>query len=264
VQPFRLGAFRLTALRDAQHIVDNDGKVFGLDAGPAAVAGVLKAAGAPADRITLGVDALLVRMPGHVALLDSGYGAGVHGALQQSVAMAGVSPAEVTDVLMTHSHPDHVGGLATPDGRPAFPSAVIRMSSAEWAFMQAQGRTKALAAIIAPQVRTFQPGQMVLPGITAIGIPGHTPGHVGYEIVSAGQRLIDIGDSAHSSIVSLAKPDWSVGFDNDRDLGRTRRREILARLAKSREWVFSPHFPFPGVGHIVSSGDHYIWKPGLP
>lgn len=263
-QPFQLGSFQLFALRDALNVLDNDGKVFGVDAGPAAVARTLQAAGAPTDRITLAVDALLVKEPGRILLLDTGLGPSAHGVLMQSLALAGVEPSQVTTVLITHAHLDHVGGLVTADGKLAFPNATIRMSAKEWAWLQAQPRLSALAQVLAPRVKTFEPGQVVAPGVTAVAIPGHTPGHTGYEIASGGQRLLDMGDTAHSSIVSLAEPDWIIGYDNDPAAGRASRRAMLTRLAASHEPVFAPHFPFPGVGQVVAAGHGFVWSPGLP
>jgi glyoxylase-like metal-dependent hydrolase (beta-lactamase superfamily II) len=260
---FRLGELQLTALADNQFAFPNDGKIFGVDAGPAAVSAVLAKAGAPTDTVTVRVDALLVRGQGHVVLLDTGAGLSVHGVLQQSLAKAGVTPDQVTDVLITHSHFDHIGGLVGADGRPAFPKAAIRMSANEWAYLQTQDGSKAIAQAIAPQVKTFEPGQTVVPGITAVGLYGHTPGHVAYEIVSGGERLLDIGDSAHSSIVSLAEPGWIMQFDKDAQAGKAQRIDLLTRLSKSHEVIFAPHFPFPGVGRVEPQGQGFVWKPTL-
>ena len=256
-----LGSFTLTALRDELNVVPNDGSVFGKDVGPAAVASTLAAARAPTGQVTLGVDALLVRMPNRIILIDSGLGPKIGGRLMASLAQASVSPTAVTDVLITHSHPDHVGGLVTAGGASVFPKAIIRMSAAEWAWMQQQAGQAALVRAIRPQVRPFEPGRPLLPGITPIAIAGHTPGHVGYEIASNGRRLIDIGDTAHSSIVSLADPDWLIGYDGDPQTGKASRRAILTRLAASRELVFAPHFPFPGFGRVVAKGQGFAWAP---
>lgn len=256
-----LGTFTLTALRDAENIVPNDGSVFGTNSKPAAVSRVLAAAGARPDHVALGVDALLVRMPGHVVLIDSGLGAGAHGALMDSLKQADVKPAMVTDVLLTHSHPDHAGGLVTATGAPAFPRAAIRMSTAEWAWMRSRPDSATLVRAIGEQVRAFVPGKPLLPGIMPIAIAGHTPGHVGYEISSNGRHLLDIGDTAHSSIVSLADPDWTISYDGDQAVGARSRRAVLGRLATSRELVFAPHFPFPGFGRIVSRGNGFAWVP---
>jgi glyoxylase-like metal-dependent hydrolase (beta-lactamase superfamily II) len=261
---FRLGKLELWSLRDSALIVPNDGSVFGKNTTPAAVAQVLSAAGAPTDKIPLDIDVLMIRIPGHLVLLDAGWGSAGHSVLPQSLASAGVSPDSVTDILITHAHTDHVGGLADEQGHPLFPKAAIRMSSHEWAFMQSQDDTRTLAAAIKNQVRPFEPGRELLPGITPIALYGHTPGHVGYEIVSNGQKLLDIGDLAHSSIISLAQPGWTIDYDGDRLQGSQQRRAELQQLATTHQFMFAPHFPFPGVGHIERSGEGLRFQPGLP
>lgn len=263
-RPFKLGSLQLSALRDAQFVVPNDGKTFGSVADVAAIGSLLKARQLPEDRLTLSVSGLLVRTGQRVVLIDSGLGPTVHGALIASLAEAGIAPDEVTDVLITHSHFDHVGGLAGANGKPAFPKAVIRMSAAEWAWMQSQPSAAALVKTIGGQVQTFAPGAAVVPGVTSVALDGHTPGHVGYEITSGNQSVLDIGDLAHSSIISLEKPGWSMQFDNDKATAVATRRAAFARLAKSHELIFAPHFPYPGVGRVVADGDAYRWVPGIP
>lgn len=258
----RVGALRLTGIRDAAFKAPNDGSIFQAPGGPAAVTALLKARGLPTDVIPLSVDGLLVRgIPGHLVLIDTGNGAKKGGVLAQSLAAAGVSPDEITDVLITHSHGDHVGGLVGADGKPAFPKAIIRMSAPEWAFMRSQDEVKPIAAAIAGQVKTFAPGATVVPGITAVPLRGHTPGHSGYRIVSRGQSLLDIGDTAHSSVISLARPDWFIQFDNNKPLGRQTRIGELRQLARSRQLIFAPHFPYPGFGRVVARGGGYVWAP---
>jgi len=255
---FKLGAFHLVALHDAQFTPPNDGKVFGVGVGAAAVTQVLEAAGAPTDHITLSVDALLVKTGEQIVLIDTGVG----GALQGSLKLAHVKPEAVTDILITHAHGDHVGGLVK-NGQLAFPNAKIHMSAAEWPWLQGQEKMADLVKVITDHVETFEPGAEVVPGITAIDLKGHTPGHVGYEIVSGKDRLLDFGDTAHSSIISLAKPTWHISFDTDQDEGEQNRVATLTQLAKSQETIFAPHFPFPGVGKIETQGDHFVWKPTL-
>jgi glyoxylase-like metal-dependent hydrolase (beta-lactamase superfamily II) len=93
---------------------------------------------------------------------------------------------------------------------------------------------------------------------------GHTPGHVGYEIASGQQRLLDIGDLAHSSVISLKKPEWTTQLDSDSDLAKATRKATFARIAKTHELIFAPHFPYPGVGHIVVDATAYQWVPETP
>ena len=263
-QSFKVGDLSVFALRDADNVLDNDGKVFGIKVGAAPVAEVLKRAGAPTDKVTLGVDALLVKAPDRTMLFDTGLGPGVHGALMGSLAKAGVSPGDVTDVFITHSHGDHVGGLLTATGTLAFPNATIHLSAKEWAWMQAQPNSQTIAKVIAAKVTTFEPEVTVVPGVKAIALAGHTPGHVGYDITSGEAEIIDIGDTAHSAIVSLAEPDWAIGYDNDQAEGETTRAAELKRLADSKALLFAPHFPFPGVGHIGAKSSAFVWQPDAP
>jgi glyoxylase-like metal-dependent hydrolase (beta-lactamase superfamily II) len=261
---FTLGRLQVFALRDADNVVANDAMTFGVGHSPDEVAGVLRAAGAPADPIRISVDALLVKAPGRVMLFDTGLGPGVHGVLIGSLAMAGVAPADVTDIFITHAHGDHVGGLRGADGGPAFPRAVVRMSAREWAFMKSQPQNASLVQAISAQVKPFEPGAELAPGVTAVALYGHTPGHVGYQITSDGARLLDMGDTAHSAIISLAKPDWTIEYDTDAVAGRQTRKATLAKLAASHTLVFGPHMPFPGVGRVVAAGNGYAWKPARP
>jgi glyoxylase-like metal-dependent hydrolase (beta-lactamase superfamily II) len=262
--PFKVGALKLYALSDKLNVVPNDNSVFDVGGTPGDVAKVLAAAGAPTDRITLGVDALLVEMPGHIVLIDTGLGPKVGGVLMQSLAKAGVTPAKVTDVLITHSHGDHIGGLVTADGKRAFPNATIRLSQAEWTYLQGNKDAAPVVAAIKAKVAPFVPGKAILPGITPVALPGHTPGHVGYQIVSKGDRLMDIGDTAHSAIVSLAEPAWPIGYDGDKPEGEATRERLLAQVAKDHERIFAPHFPYPGVGTIVAKGSGYAFVPAVP
>lgn len=259
--PVALGALKPTAIRDAGFAAANDGKTFGQGVPTNEVGKVLVAGGGSADRIVLGVTALLVRTPGHVVLVDTGLGSAGNGVLVESLAKAGVRPGDVTDILISHGHFDHVGGLVGGDGKPVFGKAAVRMTAAEWASIKADAGNAKLVAAIGPQVKTFAPGARLFPGVSAVALDGHTPGHSGYEIESGGQKLLALGDMAHSHIISLAKPEWNVAFDSDHAAANATRRRVLARLAASRDMVFAPHFPFPSFGRIVAKGDGFAWAP---
>lgn len=260
---FQIGGLDAVSLRDGGWVLSVTSGDLGAGVGAAAVKKLLADAHAPTDEVRLDVDALLVRVPKHVVLLDTGLGPKLPGALPQSLKMAGIAPDTITDILITHVHDDHAGGLLTDgtaaDSRLAFPQARIRMSSREWAYLQKTA--PAAAKLDAPNIVTFEPGREILPGITPIALYGHTPGHVGYEIVAGGQKIEDIGDLVHSDVVELARPQWTGHIDMDIAEGAAVRTKELARLASTHELVFAPHFPFPGVGWIVPQGDGYAWMP---
>ena len=264
---FKVGKLELISLNDTGFNIPNDAKVFGMDAGVEAVTKVLKDANAPTDQVPLSVDALLVRDGARLILIDTGTGQKSGGKLLASLKTAGIAPESITDILITHAHFDHVGGLVTADGKPAFVNATVRMTANEWAWMQAREGSIETAKIIASQVKTFEPNAKISDHVTAVAVDGHTPGHTAYEVKSGRHRLMDIGDSAHSSIVSLAHPEWTIQWDDNKPLATQSRVTLLNRLAKSGESVFSPHFPYPGVGKVVATGKganrKLVWKATL-
>jgi len=260
----KVGEMRVSVLHAGRLSIPNDGSVFGANVGPAKVAHLLRGAGQPGDKINLDIDVLLVRTKGHLALIDAGYGTKGKSVLMDSLRLLHVSPAEITDVLITHAHPDHVGGLVDGAGKPAFPRAIIHMSANEWRFVQQQSETREIAAAVRAQVRSFVPGRIVVPGIRSKALYGHTPGHVMYELASGRDRLLDIGDAAHSSAVSLARPEWTMAWDSDEKLGAAQRAGELGRLAASHEQMFAVHFPFPGIGYVVRKGAGFAFVPKVP
>lgn len=263
-QSFKIGDLEVAVVRDADILEPNNAKVFGLGVGPEAVTQVLTKAGMPGDAIPMAIDILVVKTAGRIVLLDSGIGSMGKGVLAQSLASIGIAADDVTDVFITHWHRDHTGGLVDAAGKPTFPNAVVRMTANEWATIQSKPTAKAQMAPVAPKVVTFVPGREVLPGITPVALYGHTPGHAGYRISSRGQSLLNVGDVLHSSVLSVQKPDWAEGYDDDKAAGAKARRAELKRLADSKVLMFAPHFPFPGIGRIEAAGDSFVWKAEPP
>ncbi|TKR33636.1 MBL fold metallo-hydrolase [Luteimonas gilva] len=272
---FALGAYSAIALRDGALEFANDGKTFGVGHKPEEVAALLTGAGLPTDKLDLSLQPLLVKTADKVLLFDTGAGTNMGasgGKLPASLAAAGVDPASVTDVFISHAHGDHVGGLVGADGALAFPNATIHISSPEWAFLAgmdaetashvAIAAHPALVAAMKPKVAAFAPGADIIPGvIKAVQIKGHTPGHSGYLIVSNQDSLLYIGDAMHHAIVSVQKPDWTIAFDSDAPAAQASREELLARSADSGQRIYAVHFPFPGVGKIERRGGGFVWVP---
>lgn len=265
VYAFRIGTLSATALKDGEMAMPNAANESPW-ADTAAARTVLTAAGQAGDVIHLSVQPLLVRDGDRVVLIDTGAGGrmGTQNKLMASLRSAGVDPAQVTDILISHAHGDHVGGLAGADGRLAFPNAVIRISEPEWDYMKA-GAAKAgeaaLLAAVTPKVQPFAPGAQVTPSIKAVPLAGHTPGHSGYEIVSGPERLLYIGDAMHSSILSVQRPDWVNGWDTDSAAGVATRQGLLERGAAGSLRIYGGHFPFPGLGRFTRRNDGFVWTP---
>ncbi|MBI2262332.1 MAG: MBL fold metallo-hydrolase [Caulobacterales bacterium] len=269
VSAVRIGTLEATAVRDGTLNVPAGNAEMSPWTNTAEVSALLTAAGVTDGTIHLSIQPLLVRDGERVVLIDAGAGGqmGTEGKLVASLRAAGVEPSQVTDVLISHAHGDHVGGLAGADGRLTFPNAVIRMSAPEWTFAQAgaaEAGAGALLAAITPKVEPFAPGAQVTPSIRAVPLAGHTPGHSGYEIESGDDRLLYIGDAMHSSIISVQRPEWRNAWDSDSAAAVTTRQGLLERGASGTQRIYGVHFPFPGVGRFQRRDDGFVWVPEAP
>jgi glyoxylase-like metal-dependent hydrolase (beta-lactamase superfamily II) len=261
VKPLAIGAFQAAALRDGGLSTPNDNTVLAVNKTQQEVADLLTANGLAADPIELSVQPLLVKTTDRVLLFDAGaaslFGPTL-GKLPASLAAAGVDPASVTDVFISHGHGDHVGGLVANEAL-AFPNAAIHIQAAEWDSLKGQDQMAPLVAVITPKVAAFQPGADLVPGVKAVDIKGHTPGHSGYLITSGDQSLLYIGDTMHHSVISVQQPDWTIAFDGDAPTAQASRKEVIENSAASGQRIFAVHFPFPGVGKFEKRGDGFVW-----
>ena len=262
---FRIGTLDAVALKDGDIDAANDGKTFGVGQSPGQMAALLAAAGQPTDVLRLSIQPLLVRDGARILLFDTGAADASFaraGRLPASLRAAGVEPAQVTDIFISHRHPDHAGGLLTREGALAFPNATIHLSAPEWEALKRDGDAAALVEAITPKVATFEPGATILPGVvTAIAVDGHTPGHSAYEIASGDEHMLYIGDTAHHFVVSVQRPEWTVQYDENAPLAQTSRRALLQRAADDKLRVYAVHFPFPGLGRIDAKDDSFVWVP---
>ena len=272
---FTVGDFSATALRDGTISLPNDNKVFGVGHTPAEGSGLLQAAKLPTDHLELSLQPLLVRTADRVMLFDTGAGTNMGasaGKLGESMAAAGIAAATVTDIFISHSHGDHVGGLLNSSGALAFPNATIHISAPEWNYLKGMtaqqasgagvGQHDKLVAAITPKVSAFEPGADIIPdAVKAVDIKGHTPGHSGYMIRSKNKSVFYVGDTVHHFVVSTHKPEWPCGFDGDAATSEASRKAVLGAAAAKGQLIYAFHFPFPGLGKVKSQDAGFVWVP---
>jgi glyoxylase-like metal-dependent hydrolase (beta-lactamase superfamily II) len=232
----------------------------------------------PSNRLQLSSDTLLFRWAGETVLVDTGVGtqlAGSAGLLPQQLAALDVRPEEIGVVLMTHLHVDHIGGAFDPaSGLATFPNAKFFVSEAEINFwsqspldlgdvrelppefidLTVQCARRALS-ILERQIQPFKPESELLPGITAIALPGHTPGHSGFLFKAPAGQFIAAADTMHDPILHITHPEWTSVGDWSRSQTEETRRKLLDALARDRIRFHAFHFPFPGIGRVRATAD---------
>lgn len=264
----RVGAIAVTAVSDG-YLDGSLDVIRGIE--PAEAASLLRTAFRPVPRRT-SVNCYLVRTGGRTVLIDTGCGATTQpsaGRLFANLDAAGVPPAAIDTVLLTHMHGDHSNGLTDAAGQALFPNATVSMHAAEWAYwsdrsnlaeVERSGRgvpyfdtARRQMAPYLDRLDLFESGE-VAPGITAVPLPGHTPGHTGYRIGSGADSLLIWGDIAHVPEVQIPHPDVTVIYDVDPAQAEASRCRILAETAADGQLVAGMHLHFPGYAHVIQDG----------
>jgi glyoxylase-like metal-dependent hydrolase (beta-lactamase superfamily II) len=224
------------------------------------------------------VNAYLVNTGSKIVLVDAGT-AGLFGPtlgkLPASLKAAGYTPEQIDEVVITHMHPDHIGGAGI-DGKPAFPNATLRLDKRDADFwlspegLKAGGDgAKAIAAIVksyqdAGRFKPFEgsaAGVEIVPGVKAFPAYGHTPGHSTYVAESKGQKIVFWGDLMHVAAVQFKDPSVTIQFDSDPKAARPAREAAYAAAAKDGYYVGVAHVSFPGIGRLRADGKGYDWLP---
>jgi glyoxylase-like metal-dependent hydrolase (beta-lactamase superfamily II) len=287
---FRVGDFEVTALLDGTHPFPATEVLMHrpLDGAAARVKLFADSAAATTARLTAAfvdlppegsINAFLINTGRQLILVDSGAGTlygDCCGHLISNLRAAGYDPKQVDQVLLTHLHADHVGGIA-PNGIMAFPNATIRVRRADLEYW-----TDAKRAEVAPQylkpmfagavaslrpylaanrVSTFDAQSEVLPGIVAIPAPGHTPGHTVYQIASRDRQFMVWGDIVHVAALQFPDPAITLIYDSDEDQAEAQRIALFKRVSDGRTLVAAAHIAFPGVGHVTQRETGFAWIP---
>jgi glyoxylase-like metal-dependent hydrolase (beta-lactamase superfamily II) len=280
---FKLGKLDLFVITDGHILFPSVQPSFAPGVDSSAVNHLLSENFLPSDHADLSLNVLVVKSGGKVILIDTGCGTlfGKNcGWLNKSLQQINIRTDEVTDIILTHAHPDHIGGLLTPQGDLAYNNANIHLSKKEYDFWKQlrpdlskskmnDAATKQLIINTAhrtltkaqKQLHLFNNGDKLLNCLKVQLAPGHTPGHSIVTIFSDGQELVHTGDLVHSPVLVFAHPEWGFDGDTDFDQAAQTRKMVLEQLARQREQVFSYHLPWPGLGHVRRKESGYEWIP---
>lgn len=229
--------------------------------------------------IEASINAFLLEMGDRLVLVDTGagqlFGPGLGDKLLDSLQAVGFAPEQITDVLLTHVHSDHMGGL-TRDGQIVFPNATVHVGKPDVDFFMDpknaeradydkhyfdQAKTIMEPYVEAGKIETFNGTSEILPGLTASLHPGHTPGSAFFTLESQGQTLTFIGDIIHVAAIQFPAPFVTIAYDVDPEMAKQARSKAFAEFASKRDLVAVPHMPFPGIGHIRQAREGYAWVP---
>jgi glyoxylase-like metal-dependent hydrolase (beta-lactamase superfamily II) len=242
----------------------------------------------PLDHLVCPYNCLVVKTGKHTLLIDTGAGIAVNkylekdglaptsGDLLKHLSAEGIAREEITTVVLTHAHPDHIGGVLDASGKPAFPNAQYVMSKTEWDFwtsdpdlhnLELADGIKELLVITAQKnllplkgrIELLDGEKEVVPGVHVIPAPGHTPGHIALAISSSKAQLLHVADSVLHPM-HLENPAWRNAFDLNQDDAATTRQRLLDRAVADNANVLAYHFPFPGIGRVIKSGNAWKWE----
>lgn len=270
---FKLGKFEVTSIHDGNIALPGPHPIFGQNIAAKELQDLAEKNFLPRERFELSFTPVIVNTGSEVVMFDSGNGAGRRpkaGKLKDQLGLAGFKAEDIDTVVITHFHPDHIGGLME-GGKPLFPNARYVTGAVENNFWTHKDRMNGPAARVAkivnanvkplaPKTSFINPGTDVVTGITSIDSFGHTPGHMAYNIESEGRRLVLIADTCNHHVVSMQRPDWHVRFDAIKDKAAASRRRILGMIAADKVPFVGYHMPFPAVGYVepLGSGFRYV------
>ena len=276
---FRVGEIAATVLSDG--LIGGPPRIYAIDAPDSELQDALRRAFLPTDHLTLNLNTLLIETGGRRILLEAGAGQTMGpngGRLFANLAAIGLTPADIDAVVISHTHPDHVGNLRAADGGRAFPRATIFAPRADWEFfvrgdpdlsympVPDDFRRRFATAIkrsvesVARDVELYEAGTEIMPGLATIAAPGHTPGMAAFLVHSGTDQLLLTTDLAYHPLVNVDRP-WRPGPDRDPDAALSARRRLFDRAAADRIPVLGFHFPFPGVGRLLKTDAGYAWVP---
>ncbi|WP_162009393.1 MBL fold metallo-hydrolase [Labrenzia sp. CE80] len=277
VAQFSLGDMKITVIDDMLFTVPT--AIFGANQPEGSVDTLLGKYGLAPEFANMQGQVLLVETGDAKVLIDTGQGdvslpdADVdNGRLFAGLKAVGTSPEDITHVILTHGHFDHIGGVSR-NGVACFPNATHYMNGAELDYWTATPPSEAnfetlMISIgndklgpIKDKITTISDGDEIVPGIKVIDAPGHTLGHMAVQLTSGGTSLLHLIDTSVHYLVGTNEPEWALGIEHDPAKAVETRRKLFTLAAEENLLVAGYHFPFPGVGRISLNGDHFLYTP---
>lgn len=282
---YKIGGVEVTAVNDGVRTFPLP-EGFVKNASRQEVNAALEAAFMPKDTMSIQFNPLLLKTGGKRVLIDTGNGpqggnASV-GKLPANLAWAGVKPADIDTVVISHFHADHINGLRAEDGALAFPNAEILVPAAEWSYWMDDGEmSRAPEALkagfenarrvfkdIDSRVTRYEWDKEIAPGLTAVEAAGHTPGHTAFVLADGNGKLFIQSDTTNLPQLFAVHPEWQVQFDMDGDKATQTRKRIYDMIAAERLPITGYHYPFPAVGFVRKNDGGYemvpaTWNPVL-
>jgi glyoxylase-like metal-dependent hydrolase (beta-lactamase superfamily II) len=278
----RLGAFEIISILDSQSIRGGLSQSYGGGAAVADVHALARANRIDSDRYEHPFIPTLVDTGDELILFDTGFGALSQereelrgrvpdGLLLTRLADAGYTVADVDTVVITHGHPDHIGGLVA-GGDPVFPNARYVIGAAEFDFWRRGEHVREARKLnrelfvervvpLAERTTFIRPGDTIAAGVQAIDASGHSPGMLAFLFESNGRRLLNWADTCGHYVVSLQRPDIHLDVDDDKEKAAATRTRILDMAANEELFVLGYHMPFPGIGYVERWQGAYRWVP---
>ena len=281
---FRVGDIRCTIVNDGTFAYPDPGRLFFENAARDELAETLARQGIDLgtwDKYISSYPSLVLQTAEHLVLVDTGMGSRMPttGRLLSNLRVAGFHPNDFDTVILTHAHPDHAGGNLDAEGNPIYPNARWVMWRKEWDFWTDSPDLSALrddryAGMMLDTARTslppieplldlVEPGTEIVPGVTALAAPGHTPGQLALLVESGKDKLLAIADAIIHP-VHVEHPEWVMPLDLLVDETVATRHELLNRAAEENMLVFAPHFDFPSLGRVLVADGGWRWQSAAP
>lgn len=277
---FKLGDLDMIVVTDGHILIHPAQPIFAPGIPEEKVTAALKAGYLATDEIDSAINILVIIKGERIILFDAGSGAALgnnSGRLVKNLQAAGIEPEAVTDLLITHLHIDHIGGILNDQGLPVFKNAVYYLPEIEYNFWMSEkpdfSKSKNPASpqssielarkiikAVSDKLHLFAFGATLFECLKAEQAEGHTPGHPLFTIFSGSQYLKHMVDTVHTALL-LSHPEWGTQWDTDFKIGVSTRQRVLRELSLSRQLVMSCHLPWPGLGYIVPKDQGYSWLP---